>query len=80
MWEKRAKYIEQVYHGYVNWKELYYICPNCGKIVSFWDWDDFDMAIALCPICGFDDYKEEDDSEEYLPLISISVSVEGEDF
>lgn len=30
MWEARAKEVEEVYGGFVDWGKAFYICPECG--------------------------------------------------
>ena len=61
MWESRAKYIEQVFGGYVDWENRFYECPECGEPVYECDWDENDLCDAICPICGFDDEEGEED-------------------
>lgn len=56
-WEANAKKIEQDYGGFVDWKERFYICPECGEPVYDDDWSQFALSEELCPICG---YYEED--------------------
>ena len=58
MWESRAKYIERVYGGYVDWEERFYECPECGEPVYECDWSDTELRNEICPICGIP--KEED--------------------
>jgi len=57
MWEERAKEVEQVYGTYVDWKERFYECPDCGEPVYECDWNDSILKAFICPICEF---KEED--------------------
>lgn len=61
MWEANAKLVVETYGGYVDWEERFYICPECGEPVYECDWDTIDLLEALCPICGFDDFDEEND-------------------
>lgn len=58
-WESRAKYVEQVYGGYVNWEERFFQCPQCEDLV--YEWDDSEPQDVICPICWFYD---EDENEE----------------
>ena len=51
MWKSRAKYIEQVFGGYVDWEERFYEC----------DWDENALCDEICPICGFNDEEGEED-------------------
>lgn len=59
MWESRAKYVEQVYGGYVDWEERFYECPECGDPVYECDWDGSELYTEICPICGFDGEEED---------------------
>ena len=51
MWEARAKEVEEVYGGYVDWEEAFYICPECGEPVYKCDWDEDELTKFLCPVC-----------------------------
>ena len=53
MWEANAKFVEEVYCGYVNWKERFYECPECGEPIFECEWDAVELVKCLCPICGF---------------------------
>lgn len=55
MWEKNAKKVEEDYGMFVDWKERFYICPECGESVYEDDWSEGELLLNLCPICGFDD-------------------------
>lgn len=59
MWESRAKYVEQVFGGYVDWEERFYECPECGDPIYECDWDESELYDAICPICGFDGEEED---------------------
>ena len=61
MWESRAKYVEQVFGGYVDWEERFYLCPECGEPVYECDWDENELCDEICPICGFNDEEGEED-------------------
>lgn len=61
MWESNARMVEEIYTGYVNWKERFYICPECGESVYECDWDEDDLCDAYCPICGFAEEKGDED-------------------
>lgn len=58
MWESNAKYVENVFGGYVDWEERFYECPECGEPVYEYDWTEEDLKDTICPICGF---SEEED-------------------
>ena len=51
MWTENARIIEEVYGGFVDWEERFYICPYCGEPVYECDWTGADLAEFLCPIC-----------------------------
>ena len=53
MWESNAKYVENVFGGYVDWEERFYECPECGEPIYECDWDVDELLNELCPICGF---------------------------
>lgn len=54
-WRENAKTVEQVYGGYVNWDERFYICPECGEAVYEVDWENNELEDFLCPICEWAD-------------------------
>ena len=71
MWEARAKEVEEVYGGFVDWDEAFYICPECDEPVYKCDWDEDELTKFLCPICedGYfnedeDDWDVEEDEDE----------------
>lgn len=65
MWEANAKIVEEVYAGYVNWKERFYLCPECEEPVFECDWSVQELVNSLCPVCGFTgDEKVEMEEEE----------------
>ena len=53
MWDFNARLVEQVYGGYVDWEERFYLCPECGEPVYECDWTDADLISVICPICEF---------------------------
>jgi predicted RNA-binding Zn-ribbon protein involved in translation (DUF1610 family) len=61
MWESRAKYVEQVFGGYVDWEERFYECPECHDAIYECDWDEKLLSAMICPICGFHDEEGEED-------------------
>lgn len=50
-WRENAKLIEQVFGGFVNWEEEFYICPECGEPIYNDDWSNGYMAQFVCPVC-----------------------------
>ena len=54
-WEENAKCVEDVYGGYVNWDDRFYICPECDEAVYEVDWDNDDLENFMCPICEWTD-------------------------
>lgn len=52
MWEKLAKYCQEVYGVPVEWEERFFICPECGEPIyeDDWSWGDLEEC---CPICEF---------------------------
>lgn len=64
MWEARAKEVEEVYGGYVDWEEAFYICPECEEPIYKCDWDENALTSFLCPICN-DGYIDEWDEWEH---------------
>lgn len=74
MWEARAKEVEEIYGGYVNWEEAFYICPECEEPVYKCDWNEDELTKFLCPICedgcfnedsAEQDIEEDDDDDEF---------------
>lgn len=62
MWERNAKIIINVYGGYVDWEERFYLCPECGEPIYECDWDE-ELEKFLCPVCEFSDGDDEFDNE-----------------
>lgn len=52
-WKDAAEICEVDYGCYVNWKERYFICPECGEPVYADDYDGFYPTWDMCPICDF---------------------------
>lgn len=61
MWEANAKIVEEVYGGYVDWEERFYNCPECGEPIYESDWDDYELANTICPVCEFVEGFEEEE-------------------
>ena len=57
IWNRMANRVEWDYGCQVDWKEKFFICPDCGEPVycDDWDWHDFldEGNNDCCPICGF---------------------------
>ena len=49
-WKKVAKLVEDVYGVYVDYKEGFFICPECDEPIYSEDWEDIDF---VCPVCEF---------------------------
>lgn len=54
-WEKMARLIEANYGGFVDWKEGFFECPECGEPIYECDWGASDLSDGLgnfiCPVC-----------------------------
>lgn len=63
MWEQNARAVEEIYGGYVDWNERFYICPECEEPIYEYDWSVNQLTEAYCPVCGFtgDDDEEGED-------------------
>lgn len=59
MWEINARLVRDVYGGFVDWREGFYLCPECGEPVYYDDWEEGDLDAWVCPICGFKEDEEE---------------------
>lgn len=55
MWEANAKLVEEVYGGYVDWEERFYLCPECDEPIYECDWSTLELTKHLCPICEFEE-------------------------
>ena len=52
VWEKIALELERTYGVHVDWKERFYICPECGEPICECDWSAEDLENG-CPVCEF---------------------------
>ena len=52
-WAQNAHEVEKIYGGYVDRDEQFYLCPECEEPIYECDWDEDELADAICPICGF---------------------------
>ena len=50
-WMEAACLCETVYGTYVDWKERFFICPECDEPLYEVDWEDTDFS--FCPVCEF---------------------------
>jgi predicted RNA-binding Zn-ribbon protein involved in translation (DUF1610 family) len=50
-WLEAAVYCEETFGVYVNMKEGFFICPECGEPIYECDWSNHDWD--ECPICGW---------------------------
>lgn len=53
IWEQNAHFAQDTYGAFVDWKEHFYICPECGELVYECDWNMNELREFLCPICEF---------------------------
>ena len=53
-WENNAHEVENIYGGYVDWKEKFYECPECGEPIYECDWSNSELEKYLCPVCEFE--------------------------
>ena len=55
VWEKVAHLTEANYGSYVDWKERFFLCPECGEPIYECDWADSDLINGdedfMCPVC-----------------------------
>lgn len=54
-WKENAKIVEQVYGGFVDWEEHFYICPNCDEPIYECDWEIWELREFICPICEWNE-------------------------
>ena len=55
VWEKVARFCQEVYGSHIDWEERFYICPECGEPVYDIDWNESELHDYICPICEFND-------------------------
>lgn len=65
MWEKNAYEVINIYGGYVDWEERFYLCPECGEPIYECDWTRDELEHYLCPVCEFDG-EDEDDEPDWI--------------
>ena len=58
-WELNANTVKEVYGGYVDYEERFYICPFCDEPVYEEDWTDEQLCDFMCPICEDEDEEDE---------------------
>ena len=57
VWEKVARYCQEVYGSYIDWEERFYECPECGEPVYECDYNEHGDYYTLrdegplCPVC-----------------------------
>lgn len=56
-WLANAGCVEVAYGAYVDYKEGFYICPECGEPIYDNDWTEAELEMFICPIC---EWEEED--------------------
>jgi len=59
-WEKLAARVEKLYGTHVNWRDGFFLCPECGEPIYQIDWNDEDYTKGrffhgrlrlYCPVC-----------------------------
>ena len=73
MWEKRAKEA-WTYGSDVDWKERYYLCPECGEAIYDGDWSEEYLHNFICPICGFKG-EEDEEEKEFKVIVNVTYTV-----
>lgn len=58
IWELSAHTVREVYGGYVDYEERFYVCPCCGEPVYEKDWSKESLEEFMCPICEDEDAEE----------------------
>lgn len=58
-WERNAYSVENTFGGFVDWKERFYECPECGEPIYEEDWEGCELVENICPVCGYDEDDEE---------------------
>lgn len=59
IWERVARYCQEVYGAYIDWEEEFYECPECGEPVYKVDYNEMgdyytiDGEGPICPVCEF---------------------------
>lgn len=56
-WEEVALHCYHTYGTYIDWKEHFFICPDCQEPIYQEDWEFEDLDI--CPVCEFQWFEEE---------------------
>ncbi len=52
-WEINAHETEDVYGGFVDWEERFYVCAECGEPIYECDWTEEELKNEYCPVCGW---------------------------
>ena len=59
IWEKVARYSNEVYGSYIDWEERFYVCPDCGEPIYEEDYNELGDYYPTynvgpkCPVCEF---------------------------
>lgn len=55
-WSNVANSVSNDYGTFVDFKERFFICPECGEPIYENDWNDSDFEDGtICPICDFNE-------------------------
>lgn len=54
-WEMNAETVENIYGAHTDWRERFYLCPECGEPIYESDWTSDELSDFLCPVCEFEE-------------------------
>lgn len=57
-WEEAALYCVRIFGSYLDIKEQFFVCPECGEPIYKEDWDY--KMLDVCPVCDFPWLDEEE--------------------
>ena len=59
VWEKVARFCQEVYGSHIDWEERFYICGECGEPIYECDYGEYgdyyseDGEGPICPVCEY---------------------------